>query len=301
METSNNEEIIRIINNRVDIFEFMGLDKTVFSDSEYMFTKEYLKELKKKWKENNKKYHTDKFPNASEEQKRELEKKFSMNQIIYQILISRELYDLYLKTISEVQNTHNDLRDNFIRLRDEDIKAMIREATGGKTYEELCIEKEIQHGIDRTLVGKLTVKETNHQLNNLIDKRNNVYEDIKKNTQKMEINGEDKFSELFNKKFNEQINRNIVTQEIQTYNDANSLFNFEKFDYSNMFDNNFSSMNESFDLLSTNIPEQYIDSRSMEEKLKAYHDRTKEYENLNKGVKTESNLVNDILINHSEN
>lgn len=287
MDLSNNEEIIRIINNHIDLFEFMGLEDSKFSESEFMFSKEYLKDLKKMWKNNNKKYHPDKYPNASEEIKKELERNFSMNQIIYQILSNYELYNLYLKTVSELQNNHNDLKENFIKTRDEDIKAMIKEATGGKTYDELCIEKDIQYGIDRTLVGKMTGDESNIKISDMINNRNNIYDNIKRNTKKIEFDKNENFSNIFNKNFDNKIDRNITTQEIQTYNDTNSLFNYEKFDYSNIFDNNFSSIDDSFSLISSHIPEGYTSTSSLEDKLNAYNNRTKDYENINKGVKAE--------------
>ena len=78
---------------------------------------------------------------------------------------------------------------------------------------------------------------------------------------------------MFNKKFDEQITRNVLTQEIQTFNDVNTLntmFNYQSFDYGNMIDNGYSSINDSFSLLSTNIPSEFSDSRTLEERMQAY-------------------------------
>lgn len=293
METIINDEMSKLINNCVDLFEFMGLDKEKFCNPDFMFTPDYLKQLKKVMTKNSRKYHTDKHPHAKDDEKKELEKKFNLNQIIYYILATKEVYEQYLKVVFELQHTHFDLKNNYNKLTDEDIKAMIRESTGGKTYEELCKEKDRQHGIDRSLEGKMTEDEYNKKLQNMVNNRNNIYEEIKNNTKKMEFDKNEKFADLFNKKFDDQITRNVLTQEIQTFNDVNTLntmFNYQSFDYGNMFDNGYSSINDSFSLLSTNIPSEFSDSRTLEERMQAYHNKTKEYKIITKGANANVNL-----------
>jgi hypothetical protein len=129
-------------------------------------------------------------------------------------------------------------------------------------------------------------------------------ENFKNNTKKMEFDKNEKFSDLFNKNFNQQIKRNIVSNEIQTYNNFNQLsnrFNYENFDYSNMFDNNFSAMEDSFGLLSTNIPEEFNDTRTLEDRIKAYHDNTLMYSTIAKGANNSEESNQPLAFNDIDN
>jgi hypothetical protein len=302
METIVGEfEITKLLNNYVDLFEFMKLDKTKYSDSDFMFTDEYNKELKKAAIKNNRKYHTDKYPNASADEKEELERMFNLNQIVYYILKNKEVYDQYVKLKSEIVFNHNELRDNFVKLSNDDIKRIIKESSNDKSFEELSREKDMSHGIDRSLEKKLSEDETNDRITELINQRTNLYENVKKNTPKMEVNDDNKkFTEMFNKEFDKNIHKNINSYEIQSYNDfgtVSTTFNYQNFDYGSMFDSNYQGMNDSFALLSTNIPDQVLDDTSLEDKIKQYTDLTKHYENITKHI----NVKTEQYVSESEN
>jgi hypothetical protein len=309
METTVGElEITKLLNNYVDLFEFMGLDKVKYSDPEFIFTYEYKKGLRKAAVANNRKYHTDKYPNSSDKRKDELERLFNQNQIIFYILNNKEVYDQYIKLKSEIVSNHNELRDNFIRLNDDDIKRIIKDANEGKSFEDLSKEKDIYHGIDRSLEQKLSIEESSIRLNDLINQRTNIYENIKNNIPKIEFDEDStKFADMFNREFEKNIKKNEESYEIQPYNDFGELsktFNFQNFDYGSMFDNRYSGINDSFALLSSNIPDQITDNLSLEDKIKKYNDLTKHYENIAKQINIineEKNTNESVIINVKTN
>ena len=128
-----NNETNQILNDNIDLFKFMKINKSEFKNK--MFTSEYNKKLKKAYITNNKLYHTDKYPDATDDQKYELEKLFNLNQVIYSILSDENNYKIFKKLKSEIVKDHENLKEDYRGLSNDDIKDLIKKSNGGKTFE----------------------------------------------------------------------------------------------------------------------------------------------------------------------
>jgi hypothetical protein len=289
MESVNFEVIKYIVNQKLDLKVFMGIDK-----DEEMFTKKYLKELKRCYKKNCLKYHPDKIENATEEEMEELTRNFTLNKVIYTILSEKEVYDHFQENLKNLDHKdHNDLKETFKSKGNDYIKELIAEATGGKTFDELSKEKEIEHGATNLSLDAIPQEEFNNKLEDYMKSRDNLYEEIK--IKKLDINVENNadFMKLFNKEFENNVNTNTnISNEIMAYNDANSLVNTNVFDYQNT---NYSSLysgnggySQSFELLTSNVPK-YVDSNiSFEELMRQREKTTNEIESFLKKCEKEN-------------
>lgn len=280
MESVNFEIIKHIIKEKIDLKEFMGIDK-----DEEMFTKKYHKELKKCYKKNCLKYHPDKVENATEEEMEQLTRNFTLNKVIYSILSEKEIYDHFLENLKNLDHKdHNDLKESFNKLSDDDIKKLIKEASNGKTFEELSREKDLEHGLTNHSIDAIPVDQFNLTLDDYTKKRDNLYNEIKLSKLNIETNDNNEFMKLFNKQFEENVmSANALSNEIMAYNDVNQListnvFDFQNTNYNSLYVNN-GGYNNSFDLLTSNVPK-YVDNNvSYEEMLRRRQQTTDEIEN----------------------
>jgi len=289
MDKLNHDIITTIINKNIDLFTFINIDSK-YLKNDIIFTDKYYSALKRAYKRNSIKYHPDKCINASEIEKADLEYNFNLNQIVYSILSSKENHDEYIecKRLLSIKS-HQNLKSSFEdALSNNDIKNLIKESNGGKSYKELAAEKDRLHGIDKTLDSKNVSK----LYNNMLSERENVYRDIVKNTKKLDVNNGGSFTETFNELFNGKVdssanekNSDSSCMEIQAFNEtSNALttttFDFQKFNYSDLYVSNTNDYEESFKLLSTNIPSKFEDKLSLDEKIKLYERNTNELANM---------------------
>lgn len=282
MNMLNHDIITNIINKNIDLFTFMNIDKKYIQD-DVIFTDRYNSALKRAYKRNSVKYHPDKCINASDIEKSELENNFNLNQIIYSILSSRSNYEEYTecKRLLSIKS-HQNLKSSFEEsLSNQDIKNLIKASNGGKSYKELAAEKDKIHGIDKTQ----DTKNVSKLYTNLLSERDSVYNDILNNTKKIDIKDNSSFVDTFNQIFDSSIDTRKVdnsnSMEIQAYNETgnaltNTSFDFQKFDYSDLYASSNNGYDESFKLLSTDIPSKFNDTMSLDEKIKLYEKNTQE-------------------------
>jgi hypothetical protein len=294
MEKIDINVIMQIINKNIDLFKFMKLNNEI---TENMFSPKYFKYLEHSKKKNSLKYHPDKCINGSDEEKKDLEEKFNLNQIIYKILSSESTYNQYLETKKFLSvKSHNDLKSSFSQLNDTAIKEIIKNTTNNKSFKELSKEKDILHGYDKSKVNSIDINEFNSLLNNFKSERDINFEEIKKNMEEkmkyFDLSNKN-FMENFNKEFEKTIEPNKKnnlneTYEIQAYNSVNSLTTSNLFDYNNFnYDNIYapvdSTLTESFDLISNKIPSSnMLSNTSLEDRIKNYNNETS---NISKIVK----------------
>ena len=290
MEELTHDIITKLIEKDIDLFKFIELDEK-YIKSDIIFTDKYKSGLKRAYKRNSIKYHPDKSINVSIEEKNELERKFNLNQLIYKILRSENEYIRY-KEYKELLSikSHDTLKKS--KISDIDIKNMIKEASNGKTYEELSLEKDKQHGYKRD-EPKIDMKEMSKKYNNMIMSRDKQYIELLENSKRIEILDKD----TFNKEFNNKIERKTLTEdvieklEIQPYNSISTLtvqsgsFDYQNNDYSNIFDPKFSEIENSFKLLSADIPNKIKENKSLEDKMREYEQNTLKLQNMIKEKK----------------
>jgi len=280
MDKINHDVITKIINKNIDLFSFMNLDPKYLKE-DVIFTDRYYSALKRAHKRNSVKYHPDKCINASNIEKAELENNFNLNQIIYVVLSSQETYNQYKECEKLLSiKSHDSLKSSFEKgevLSNNDIQKLIKESTGGKTYRELAAEKDKLHGIDRTF----DTKNVSKLHDNLLMERDIVYKDIIKNTKKIDIS-DGIFVETFNKQFDGSIKKqeHVQSMEVQAYNSiSNALtsnsFDCQNFNYSDLYTSGGNTYEESFKLLSSDIPTKYEETKSLDEKIKEYEKFTK--------------------------
>jgi len=310
MDKLNHDVITKIINKDIDLFDFMNLDAKYFKD-DVIFTEKYFSGLKRAFKRNSLKYHPDKCINASDLERDELENNFNLNQIIYSILSSNENYKEYneCKHLLSIK-THDSLKSSFKNtISDQDIKNLIKTSTNGKSYHELAAEKDKLHGINKN-VNNL---DTSKLYSKLLQERDDVFNNLKKETLTTKCNCDNKtescmmlmcnnetkneynFVNNFNKQFDNK-NLDLSTEnkiknntlEIQPYNSisnalTNSSFDYQHFNYSDLYmvnDSSSSLLDESFKLLSADIPQKYENNMSLEDKIKEYTRNTTEISKL---------------------
>ena len=242
METINNE-INQIINENIDLFKFMKINQSEFKDN--MFTNEYKKKLKKAYLSNNRLYHTDKYPDATDEQRERLETLFNINHIIFTILSNEDNYNKFLKIKDEKTHNHNDLKEVYNNLTSELIKDIISSSCEGKTFEESSKEKDIEHSYDRSSEKVIDVKTYDTMVDKLRKKREKMDKKIKLNTN-FDINNinndtNNNFNTLFNRTFEESLNiQKKEENQVVSYNDDNmslvNTFNYQTFNYGNIYD-----------------------------------------------------------------
>jgi len=260
----------------------MNLDNKYLT-SDVIFTDKYYSGLKRAFKRNSMKYHPDKCINASEIEKAELENKFNLNQIIYIILSSLETYNEYKECEKLLSiKSHDSLKSSFVKgdvLSSDDIKKLIKESSGGKSYGELAAEKDKIHGIDKTY----DTRNVSKSYETLLMERDTVYNDILKNTKKIDITNDTKFVDYFNKQFDSSNKKQerVQSTEIQAYNSTNTAltcnsFDYQNFNYSDLYIAHTSDYEESFKLLSTEIPSTYDNKMSLDDKIKEYEKFTKQ-------------------------
>lgn len=234
MEFDELEIIKNIINENINLFNFMNIEQTI------LFNKDFNKILKKAYKKNCIKYHPDKLNNDDENKKQEYIKLFHINKVIYDILSDENKYNKYndIKNMYSY-NDHINLKNNFFK---ESIKF-----TSSNNYSL----DDIQHTFnimndnkfDNNDIKPLTEEETSFKLNELIKNRNISF-----------INNES--SDFNNKKFNDEfdiIKKNISQQsinitKIQPYNSVNNIISSHLFENTNVNDvnniDNFFSLQE---------------------------------------------------------
>jgi len=288
MEYLNHDIITKIINKGINLFEFINIDKKYISN-DVLFTEKYYSALKRAFKRNSIKYHPDKCINASDIEKEELEYNFNLNQIIYTILSSQSNYTQYKECEKLLSiKSHDSLKSSFKTLHsNQDIKNLIKESTGGRSYHELAAEKDKLHGIDKTYDSK----DVSKSYQKLLKDRDIILNEVLKNTKKIDFESDSTFVNTFNKQFDLTLNKedNNVKQnimEIQPYNSSDKTiicgsFDYQNFNYSDLYaPTNGSELEESFKLLSCNIPSKYENNLSLDERIKEYEKNTKQFANM---------------------
>jgi len=285
MDKINHDVITNIINKNINLFVFMNLDTKYLKD-DVIFTEKYFSALKRAHKRNSIKYHPDKYINASEIEKTELENNFNLNQIIYIILSSQDTYNQYKECEKLLSiKSHDSLKSSFEKgnvLSNNEIQKLIKESTGGKSYQELAAEKDRLHGVDKTF----NTKNVSKLYETLLTERDSVYKDIVKNTKKIDIS-DDKFENTFNKQFDGSFKKQEITSsmEIQAYNSVSTAltsnsFDYQNFNYSDLYASDGNNYEELFKLLSSNIPTKYEETKTLDEKIKEYEQFTKKIESM---------------------
>jgi curved DNA-binding protein CbpA len=296
MEHSNNknnlvsDDELVLLSNNIDLFKFMNLDLSKFTNIDYMFSENYNKEIKKAFLKKVKLYHPDKHSDKPEDVIKEYEIILNLNELIYKILSNKNNYEKYVNFKSQLTHYHTELKNNFKSLDDNTIKYLIKSVNNGKTFEELSKEKEELHGCNKSDINKIDINEYNNVLDKLISTRNNMFNSIKEENIKLNID-DATFAELFNKEFTKKINRNTENFEVVAYNSNSDIsisnkFNYENLNYNDIYDQSVNEIDSSFELLSSNIPEEFTNNKSPEDRINEYNNDTETLIKIVKQVKS---------------
>jgi DnaJ-class molecular chaperone len=119
--------------------------------------------------------------------------------------------------------------------------------------------------------------------NTILSERENMYNEILKNTKKIEIND----NNSFNSQFESLIDKKSINNsyEIVAFNESNNgiitnTFDYQQFDYSDLYVKSNDEYENLFKLLSTDISTYVDDKLSLEDKIKQYNKNTIELNNM---------------------
>lgn len=236
-DTMDNEKIYLTAqycaDHNINIMTFLGLksdDPDTPFDDRLLMKEDVQNAIRKQYKKNLRKYHSDNNDNP------EYVLLYNINQAAYEILTNIDYYELFKSYYQGLLETKTDiaLKDRFNDTDRDDIKNLIKQASNGKSFDELSKEisdkkvKEISSVINNNIFDK-----PKEEIVSDIDTAIDDYEKLRKAQDSRHINSDlygksrTMGREEFMKHFNDQFNKLNTSddQDIKT----NQLVSYEGF------------------------------------------------------------------------